>query len=576
MADLTSLYIERNDCGNCYRCARECVVKAVSRTETGAAIDPDRCVECGACLSWCHDGAVRLRDDVFLARKFIKSYMIKVASLSPQWVTEFPELDAGRMVEALKLLGFTHVSESALGGEAVLKREKELLAEREGISISSRCPAIADYIRKYKPRLASHLLPVATPMLAHARMIRSWWGHEARIIHISSCVAAKSEAARNPDLVELALTFTELRRWMSDEGIDSDHIVGGDSYQFEPFTARAGLLYPLAGGGAGERRLADLAASGAVHMVRSSLDPVKELLDGMTGRETDHIYLDLMACPNGCLGSNGATAGRDSYLAQCGRLNRAAASRRMIDESYNLPYVSLDATPVEDEAVSSFVAESDTLRALDSLGLSLESAQIDCNGCGYGTCRRFAKALSRGVVCRQMCTHYVQTELSSRFTTLVNRLAAGVAVVTLEEGRVRVAEANRQLASMMGPDVESLYDASSGCRGAEAERLFPFVRLVNELAESGDESLVRDVQVREHMLTVSVHVVQRGKVYLVICRNMLFSQVRNEEIVSRTQRVIRENLDTVQQIAALLGENASRTEAILNSILDTHSGVKNE
>lgn len=576
MADLTSLYIERSDCGNCYRCARECVVKAVSRTEEGAAIDPERCVECGACLAWCHDGAVRLRDDVFLARRFIKSYTIKVASLSPQWVTEFPGIDADRMVEALKLLGFTHVSESALGGEAVLLKEKELLMQREGVSISARCPAISDYIRKYKPRLAANLLPVATPMLAHARMIRSWWGHEARIVHISSCVAAKSEAARNPELVELALTFTELRRWMNDEGLDFDHIRGSDSYQFEPFTARAGLLYPLAGGGVGGRRLADLAASGAVHVVRSSLDQVKELLEGMTGRETDRIYLDLMACPNGCLGSNGATAGRDSYLAQCGRLNRAAASRRMIDESYNLPYISLDSTPVEDEAVSSFVAESDTLRALDSLGLSLENDRIDCNGCGYGTCRRFAKALSRGVVCRQMCTHYVQTELRSRFTTLVNKLAAGVAVVALEEGTVRIAEANRRLASMMGPDAESLYDASPGWSGLEGESVLPFVRLVNELAESGDESLVRDVQVRERILTVSVHVVQRGKVYLMICRNMLFSQVRNEEIVSRTQRVIRENLETVQKIACLLGENASRTEAILNSILDARGGAKNE
>jgi hypothetical protein len=31
-----------------------------------------------------------------------------------------------------------------------------------------------------------------------------------------------------------------------------------------------------------------------------------------------------------------------------------------------------------------------------------------------------------------------------------------------------------------------------------------------------------------------------------------------------------ENLSTVQQIAYLLGENASRTEAILNSIIDSH------
>ena len=38
-------------------------------------------------------------------------------------------------------------------------------------------------------------------------------------------------------------------------------------------------------------------------------------------------------------------------------------------------------------------------------------------------------------------------------------------------------------------------------------------------------------------------------------------------MIQRTRRVMRENLETVQRIACLLGENASRTEAILNSIV---------
>ena len=50
-------------------------------------------------------------------------------------------------------------------------------------------------------------------------------------------------------------------------------------------------------------------------------------------------------------------------------------------------------------------------------------------------------------------------------------------------------------------------------------------------------------------------------------------EVRNEEVVRRTQKVIKENLSTVQQVAYLLGENASKTEAMLNTIIESHNST---
>lgn len=562
MGELGSIYIERDNCGGCSRCVRECVVKAIRLPGRAAEIDPHRCVECGACFSKCYESSVFLRDDVHLARKFIKSYAIKVASVSPSWITEFAGIDSGRFVEALILLGFTHVSESALGAEQCISRETELLKKRDGISISSRCPAVTEYIKKYKPRLAKNILPVISPMLAHAQMIRSWWGADAHTIHISSCIAAKSEVERNPGEVDIAITFRELKRWLSDEGIDFDHISGQESYHFEPATAKHGFHYPLEGGGARAANQADV-----LMVAKSSLEEVDRLLAITPNKQSEKIYLDLMACEGGCLGSNGATEHKESYINQRALFERVAVGRRKVDELYNLPYINLQAEYTE-EPIDMFVAESETLKALESIGIRTEAEQLNCNGCGYVTCRRFAKAVSRGEIKRELCTHFVNTELRAKFTTLLNQLAVGVAVVN---SSMRVIEANRMIATMLGSEAELLYDHSPGMTGVKVVDVFPFAKLIASVLESGEESVVRDIQVKERILTVSVHAVHRQKMVLVICRNMLFSQVRNEEIVSRTQTVIKENLETVQKIAYLLGENASRTEAILNSILNSQS-----
>ena len=48
-------------------------------------------------------------------------------------------------------------------------------------------------------------------------------------------------------------------------------------------------------------------------------------------------------------------------------------------------------------------------------------------------------------------------------------------------------------------------------------------------------------------------------------------EVKKDVVLTRTQEVIKQNMKVVQQIAFLLGENASYTESMLNSIIESHS-----
>ncbi|HQB79336.1 MAG TPA: hypothetical protein PLJ52_13415, partial [Tenuifilaceae bacterium] len=89
---------------------------------------------------------------------------------------------------------------------------------------------------------------------------------------------------------------------------------------------------------------------------------------------------------------------------------------------------------------------------------------------------------------------------------------------------------------------------------------------------TGKDIIDRDVKLNDHLLKVSVFSVQQHKIVCAIVRDLYIPEVRSDEVVRRTRFIIKENLETVQKIAYLLGENASRTETMLNSILESFNG----
>jgi hypothetical protein len=98
--------------------------------------------------------------------------------------------------------------------------------------------------------------------------------------------------------------------------------------------------------------------------------------------------------------------------------------------------------------------------------------------------------------------------------------------------------------------------------------LVPFHRLFASVLQTGQVLLNRDAKAGEYFLNVSVFTIKKGKVVGGIIRDLTTPDVRREEVINRARAVIRDNLETVQQIAFLLGESASKTEKILTSIIE--------
>ena len=127
---LNPIFTEKRECQDCYKCVRNCPVKAIKVEGGYASVVPELCIFCGHCVEVCPNGAKRVRDDLASARQMLTLKKSVFVSLAPSFVTEFPDVKPAQLIGALKKLGFAGVSETALGAQQVSAQAAALLQEQ--------------------------------------------------------------------------------------------------------------------------------------------------------------------------------------------------------------------------------------------------------------------------------------------------------------------------------------------------------------------------------------------------------------------------------------------------------------
>ena len=175
-------------CRDCYKCIRNCPVKAIRVSLGHAEVVDERCIKDGRCVLVCPQDAKKIQNDLPRVQELLQGEDPVVVSLAPSFVAAFSEVTEGQIVAALKKLGFQEVRETAEGAEWVAREHARLLDEGKRNIISSSCPAINALIYKYYPQYVSYLAPVVSPMVAHARLIRQEY-EKVKVVFIGPCIA---------------------------------------------------------------------------------------------------------------------------------------------------------------------------------------------------------------------------------------------------------------------------------------------------------------------------------------------------------------------------------------------------
>ncbi len=152
---------------------------------------------------------------------------------------------------------------------------------------------------------------------------------------------------------------------------------------------------------------------------------------------------------------------------------------------------------------------------------------------------------------------------------MMHKINVGIVMMDKEH---KVIDSNQSFARLMGEETEELFDTIPGLKGAGVKELVPEVifKMLSSILKTGEEMLERDITYQDNLLHVSVVTLFKQKVVGAVIRDMSSPMLVRDEIINRAQRIKVQNIETVQKIASLLGENAAETEELLNSIIESH------
>jgi iron-only hydrogenase group A len=389
--DESSLALVRdpNKCILCNRCVQVCdslqQVHAIDMTRRGLesrvstfmdkGLGMVACTNCGQCLLVCPTGAITQKNqtkefysmvsDPNLITLVQTAPAVRVA-LGEELGMEEGTLVTGKMVAALRKLGFSKVFDTQFAADLTIMEEGNELLQRlqnKGVlpMITSCSPGWIKFIEHFYPELLGHLSTCKSPQQMFGSIAKTYYAektgvdpHSLRVVSIMPCVAKKFEARREemdgayrywkeeknaaagvPFFdVDLALTTRELGSLCREEGIDFSNL--GD----EPFDSPLGestgaaTLFGSSGGvmEAALRTLSEVLTGHSLQdvnftqvrgaeglreaevilgdntlrvAVAHSLKNARILLDQIKEGTSPYSFIEIMTCPGGCIGGGG-------------------------------------------------------------------------------------------------------------------------------------------------------------------------------------------------------------------------------------------------------------------------------
>ena len=561
---LQPIYTEKNDCQDCYKCLRQCPVKAIKIEGGSASIIPGQCIYCGHCVLVCPVEAKKVRNDMPRLSDFRKSRAKVVVSLAPSWVSEFPGMSSGQLSVIFSKLGFYGVSETALGAEVVSRQTANWISEQKsGIYISSCCPSVVQLVCRHYPELKQNLVPVLSPMQAHGQMLREIYGQDIHVVFFGPCIAKKTEAS--PAYADLALTFNDLKTMLNHELPGWEKTIAVPGKSFIPYPAGKGNFFPVDGG-----MIANLKSKAEVtelsYMSFSGINQIKDVLaDIKDWATTDKIFLELLVCEGGCIKGPGTISNASAAYKR----QMVLATTRNLKPQKQPATITGEVTASFEEITISdkkYASDDEITSALHAAGKFNPADELNCGACGYDSCRDFAHAMVEGKAERMMCASYTRQVAQGKASVLLKKIPYGVVIA---DENLRIIDSNKKFAEILGGEVLALHESTNSLEKADLKKLVPFHKMFTSVLQTGEEMIEHTIRSQQMMLHVSVVTIQPKKIVCGVIQNMYEPEVRNDMIKQSVKQVIHQNMQVVQKIAYLLGENASFTESMLNSIIES-------
>ena len=388
--DLTNPVVrEASKCIKCMRCVQICdkvqgmhvwdVVGTGSRTTVGLSgvrsLKDTDCTFCGQCVTHCPTGALTVRDDTNRVFKALGdpeiTTVVQVApAVRAAWAESF-DIPAklattGRMVAALKSVGFDYVFDTNFAADLTIMEEGSEFVERfthrgkhRWPMFTSCCPGWVSFLKSQYPAYVEHLSTAKSPQQMFGAVAKNYFAEKIGIspkkmfvVSIMPCSAKKAEsewdtmknAYGDPD-VDVVLTTREMCRLFRSDCLvpadlpemEFDSPLGSGTGAAVIFGATGGVMdaalrsayYLVTGSNPDPDAFAEIRTgkpwreaefaipgAGTVRIaVVSGLGNTRKLMEAVDSGAADYDFVEVMACPGGCAGGGGQPIHEGKELA---------------------------------------------------------------------------------------------------------------------------------------------------------------------------------------------------------------------------------------------------------------------
>lgn len=576
---LYPIYTETTSCRDCYKCVRSCPVKAIQIKDGNAMILKERCIFCGKCVHVCPNNAKKVRDDVDRVKLAIESSGRRViCSLAPSFAAEYKGKEAA-FLTALLQLGFSAVSETAIGAALVSEATDIYASSHDGVVpwIGTACSTVVELVKKYYPDRVKRLSPIPSPLQVHSAYLHHLYGDDIIIVFIGPCIAKKIEAESTPGYPDFALTFKEVNLWLEKEGIVLSELKVDPSADFVPARAGISTIYPIE---SGQLQSSDVWKGLDIGSHAVPLSGMDQIVSSLKSSSDDDSFLEMLSCDGGCINGPGFD-GSESIAIRKRDITEYSASRaksgnvfkgdrKFAEELLRRGYGMLQSGgPAREDGFNKNFSEETIKKTLVELGKMTKADELNCGGCGYTTCRDMAIAYLGGMAEAEMCVTKMRKEAESKVDVLLRTIPNGIVIV---DSDLKIADCNTRFLNLFGDMEEGFVDQNvlNMVKGLPVERFIPFADKFKDqfyLAHPGQYRM----HYRDKFLRVTFFLVEKKRLLGAMFEDITSPTVRRETVVKKAEDVIQKSLETVQQIASLLGENAAETEIMLNSLIEAFS-----
>ncbi len=550
------LTLKKSNCKNCYKCIRNCPVKAIRFSGNQAHIIGNECILCGQCFVVCPQNAKEIVDETEKVKVFLQSGDPVFVSLAPSFVANYDGAGIESMREALKKCGFFDVEETAMGATMVKTEYERMLKDEErDVVISSCCHSINLLIQKHFPAALECLADVLSPMQAHCTDIKKRYP-DAKTVFIGPCVAKKDEAEHYQGIVDAVLTFEELSNLLKENNIEIEKKMDNDEFsKARLFPTTGGVLKTMAQDAPGYTYL-------AIDGVDNCIAALKDIIDGKIHK----CFIEMSACVGSCVGGPVMEKYHQSSIKDYITVQNFAGDKDFTVEQPDVVSIRKNFEYIEQRAQRP--SDLEISNVLRQMGKFKPSHELNCGSCGYNTCREKAIAIIQGKAEISMCLPYLKDKAESFSDIIVNNTPNGLIVLNdkLEVQQINAAARKilnvRSASDVLGDQVVRIMDPTvfmyvrDNCRDMRNQRLY-----LAEYKRYIEQTIVYD---RDSHLIIG------------IIRDVTDEELEKEkkENISRNtievaDKVVDKQMRIVQEIASLLGETAAETKIALAKLKES-------